>query len=122
MKYENVDQKKNLEYIFKRASFKTFTIYQVLLVKFDTRSKIQTQEKYTSTEQQKHLNRPRQPKINSRCFQSTHSILVSSCLNHVDEVIYSQGEPYPEEPYDRRWDSDEDFRLDEDYTLPSGWI
>ena len=40
----------------------------------------------------------------------------------VEEVIYSQGEPYPEEPFDRSWDSDEDYKPDEDYTLPSEWV
>ena len=69
----------------------------------------------------KHLNRPRQPKNISRCLQSTHSFPVSSCHEDVEEVIYTQGEPYPDEPFDRSWDSDEDLKLDEDYnSLPTG--
>jgi len=34
----------------------------------------------------------------------------------VEEVIYSQGEPYPVEPFDRSWDSDEDSKVEKDYT------
>ena len=46
---------------------------------------------------------------------------VSSYPDNVEEVIYSQGEPYPDEPFDRSWDSDEDLKLDEDYnSLPTG--
>ena len=41
---------------------------------------------------------------------------------YTEEVIYSQGELYPEEPFDRSWDSDEDSKFNEDYILPSGWI
>ena len=40
----------------------------------------------------------------------------------VEEVIYSQGELYPEEPFDRKWDSEEDSDYNEDYILPSGQI
>jgi hypothetical protein len=40
----------------------------------------------------------------------------------VEEVIYSQGELYPEEPFDRKWDSEEDSDYNEDYILPSGRI
>ena len=48
---------------------------------------------------------------NSRCLNSTYSVPASSYFDSVEEVIYSQGELYPEEPFDRSWDSDEDSKF-----------
>ena len=88
----------------------------------DKQTQIQTHEKNTHKGKEKHLNRPSQQKTNSRCLNSTYSVPASSYFDSVEEVIYSQGELYPEEPFDRSWDSDEDSKFNEDYILPSGWI
>ena len=58
----------------------------------------------------------------TRCLQFIHLSLVSSFPDDVEEVIYSQCEAYPEEPFDSSWESNEDSKSDEKYTLPSGWI
>ena len=88
----------------------------------DNQTQIQTQEKNTHQGKEKQLSRPRQQKTNSRCLNSNDSVLVSSYFDSVEEVIYSQGELYPEEPFDRKWDSEEDSDYNEDYILPSGRI
>ena len=33
-------------------------------------------------------------------------------MEDIEEVIYSQGEPYQAEPYDRSWESDDDMEQD----------
>ena len=88
----------------------------------DNQTRIQTHETNTHQGKEKHLNRPRQQKTNSRCLNSTYSVPASSYFDSVEEVIYSQGELYPEEPFDRSWDSEEDSKLNEDYILHSGRI
>ena len=88
----------------------------------DNQTQIQTQEKNTHQGKEKQLSRPRQQKTNSHCLNSNDSVLVSSYFDSVEEVIYSQGELYPEEPFDRKWDSEEDSDYNEDYILPSGRI
>ena len=88
----------------------------------DNQTQIQMQEKNTHQGKEKQLSRPRQQKTNSRCLNSNDSVLVSSYFDSVEEVIYSQGELYPEEPFDRKWDSEEDSDYNEDYILPSGRI
>ena len=88
----------------------------------DNQTQIQMQEKNTHQGKEKQLSRPRQQKTNSRCLNSNDSDLVSSYFDSVEEVIYSQGELYPEEPFDRNWDSEEDSDYNEDYILPPGRI
>ena len=88
----------------------------------DNRTLIQTHEKYTREGKEKHLNRPRQQKTNSHGLKSTYSVPVSSYFDALEEVIYSQGDSYPLEHFDRSWDSDKDSKFHEDYTLPSRWI
>ena len=54
-----------------------------------------------------------QLKNNSRCLKSTPSLHVPSFMDDIEEVIYSQGEPYPKDPCeDRSWDSDDNFTSD----------
>jgi len=72
-----------------------------------------------SKERKKYINRPRQQKTNSRCLNPNYSVPASSYFDSVEEVIYSQGELYPEEPFDRSWDSEEDSKFNEDYILHS---
>ena len=88
----------------------------------DNQAQIQMQEKNTHQGKEKQLSRPRQQKTNSRCLTFNDSDLVSSHFDSVEEVIYSQGELYPEEPFDRSWDSEDDSKFNEDYILPSGRI
>ena len=34
-------------------------------------------------------------------------------MDKVGKIIYSQGEPYPTEPHDRSWESDDDMEQDQ---------
>ena len=67
-----------------------------------------TDTKYNGHEQE-HLNRSRQLRNNSRCLKSTSSHQVPSIIDDIEEVIYSQGEPYQAELYDRSWESEDDI-------------
>ena len=68
--------------------------------------------KYNGYEQE-HLNRSRQLKNNSRCLKSTSSHQVPSIMDDIEEVIYSQGKPYPDEIHENKsWDSDDNSTSD----------
>ena len=84
----------------------------------DQRLHSATDAEYTGYEQE-HLNRSRQLKNNSRCLKSTF-YQVPSAMDDIEEVIYSQGEPYPDELHENRsWDSDDNSTPD---ITCSGWI
>ena len=84
----------------------------------DKRLHSQTDAKYNGYEQE-HLSRSRQLKNNSRCLKSTSSHQVPSVMDDIEEVIYSQGEPYPDELHENKsWDSDDNSTSD---ITCSGW-
>ena len=66
---------------------------------------------YKSHEEE-NLNRSRQLTSNSRCLKPTSSHQVPSVEDDIEEVIYSQGEPYQAEPYNSSWESDDDMEQD----------